>query len=963
MSTKITRQILEAYLNCKTKAHLKLAGQQGNVSDYEALLMSTRQTAQQQAVAKILARNPEGEVTRDIPLTTANLRAGSSFILNATLDDDLFSLSFDGLKRVDGPSKLGDFQYVPMLFHEARNVGKQQRLLLELYGLLLSRLQGQMPSSGIIWHGKGCRTTRVRLNGDLRKTERLLREAKDILNLPSSPRLMLNDHCEVCEFRQRCHDQAVQEDDISLLRGISEKEIKSYARKDIFSVAQLAHTFRPRRKSKNHVQTTHKRHRALQALAIRDKKIYIFGTPELKISPVRIYLDMEGNPDEDYVYLIGMIVAQGDSETTYSFWADDKEQEGHIFEEFLSEINKYEDFVVFCYGAYEGDFLKRMREQVKRKTLVDRVLKALVNILSPIYSHIYFPTYSNGLKEIGGCLGGSWTEPGASGIQSVVWRKTWEITRDEEWKRRLTTYNLEDCSSLRIVTQLVSAIVTKHNPSVQTEAQGVLHPPVLNVQEIGVSPHDRIWGNINFIHPDYKYINDCAYFDYQRERVYVRTSKMLKKTMRERTKASSRKLRVTKHIKIVSSRCPACGSNKITTGIEKNEIGCQKPKAKRAYELVLTTGSISRRVIECRTMIHQCEKCQHAYVPEAYERLDKHYHGLKSWAMYQHVGHRLSFDTIEHLFKEFFGLRVYKNEIYMFKSFMARYYQTTYRSLLKKILAGQLLHIDETEVKLRVGKGYIWVFTNLEEVVYIYRPTREGDFLRKLLKDFHGVLVSDFYAAYDSIECPQQKCLIHLMRDINQELLNNPYDEELLSITRPFGAVLRAVVETVDTHGLKKRFMQKHKQEVESFFKRLNGQVFCSEAAESLRSRLMKHREKLFSFIGYDGVPWNNNNAENAIRQFVYYREGTSRRLKEQGLSDYLVLLSLYQTCRYKGVSFLKFLVSGQREVQSFCEGKRSVRRLAAVQVYPKGFVPPHLANWRKARVRQQPASEALKIQ
>ena len=109
-------------------------------------------------------------MARDIPLTAATLRAGSSFVLNATLEDDLFSLSFDGLKRVDGPSKLGDFHYVPMLFHEARKVGKKQRLLLELYGLLLSRLQGQMPSSGIIWHGKECRTTRVRLNGDLRKT-------------------------------------------------------------------------------------------------------------------------------------------------------------------------------------------------------------------------------------------------------------------------------------------------------------------------------------------------------------------------------------------------------------------------------------------------------------------------------------------------------------------------------------------------------------------------------------------------------------------------------------------------------------------------------------------------------------------------------------------------------------------------------------------------------------------------
>jgi predicted RecB family nuclease len=769
MGRKITREVLESYLHCKTKAHLKLAGQQGIVSDYEALLLARRQEVRQQAIAKILAKHPEAEVARGIPLTVAALRSGPPFVLDANLEDDLLCLGFDGLKRVDGPSKLGDFHYVPMLFHEGRKVGKEQRLLLELYGLLLSRLQGQMPSSGIIWHGKECRTMKVRLNADLRRTERHLRELKEMVSVEAPPRLILNDHCQVCEFRQRCHDQAVQEDNISLLRGTSEKEFKSYARKGIFSVNQLAHTFRPRRKGKKQVQTTHKHQQALQALAIRDERIYIFGTPELKVSPVRIYLDMEGDPDEGYVYLIGMIVSHGDSETRHSFWADDKEQEYRIFEEFLAAVSKYEDFQVFSYGGYERAFLMRMRKQANRKGPVDRVLKRLVNILSLIFSHVYFPTYSNGLKDIGGCLGCSWTEQDASGIQSIVWRRKWEATRGEEWQQRLTTYNLEDCVALKRVTQLVSDINAKNNLTAQTGPKGLVHPPVFDVQDIGMWQNNRTWRNITFFHPEYKYINECAYFDYQRDRVYVRTSKMLKKKLRERTKTSRLKLRVTRHINIVSSRCPACGSNEITTQVKRYETDCPTPKAKRAYDLVMTSGSIKRQVIECRTMIHQCKKCHRVFVPERHQRLDKHYHGLKSWAMYQHVAHRLSFDTIEVLFREFFGLRVYKPEIHMFKSLMARYYRTTYQKLLKRILAGNLLHIDETEVKLRIGKGYVWVFTNLEEVVYMYRPTREGDFLRELLKDFHGVLVSDFYAAYDSIECPQQKCLIHLMRDMNQE--------------------------------------------------------------------------------------------------------------------------------------------------------------------------------------------------
>ena len=344
MATKITRQILEAYLNCKTKAHLKLAGQQGIVSDYETLLISSRQEVRQQAVGTILARNLEGEAVMDVPLTAATLRAGSSFVINATLEDDQLSLSFDGLKRVDGPSKLGDFHYVPMLFHESRKVCKEQRLLLDLYGLLLSRLQGQMPSSGIIWHGKECRTTKVRLNGDLRKTERLLRELKEMVNAESPLKLILNDHCQVCEFRQRCHDQAVKEDNISLLRGMGEKEIKRYARKGIFTVIQLAHTFRPRRRGKRTPPKSNRRYHALHALALRDKRVYVFGTPQLPDAPVHVYLDIEGNPEEGFDYLVGMIVVEGDKEQRFSFWADSRDDEDRIFEQFLATVTQYQNF-------------------------------------------------------------------------------------------------------------------------------------------------------------------------------------------------------------------------------------------------------------------------------------------------------------------------------------------------------------------------------------------------------------------------------------------------------------------------------------------------------------------------------------------------------------------------------------------------------------------------------------------
>ena len=54
-------------------------------------------------------------------------------------------------------------------------------------------------------------------------------------------------------------------------------------------------------------------------MAIRDKRVYLFGTPEVSFAPVRIYLDIEGLPEEGFVYLIGMTVVEGGTERHLAF--------------------------------------------------------------------------------------------------------------------------------------------------------------------------------------------------------------------------------------------------------------------------------------------------------------------------------------------------------------------------------------------------------------------------------------------------------------------------------------------------------------------------------------------------------------------------------------------------------------------------------------------------------------------
>jgi hypothetical protein len=166
--------------------------------------------------------------------------------------------------------------------------------------------------------------------------------------------------------------------------------------------------------------------------------------------------------------------------------------------------------------------------------------------------------------------------------------------------------------------------------------------------------------------------------------------------------------------------------------------------------------------------------------------------------------------------------------------------------------------------------------------------------------------------------------------------------------SRPPVILLREIVTTIDEHGLKQCHLKKHARAVAQFFDLLAAQHLRSDVATALQARLVKNRDKLFTFLQYDGVPWNNTMAENAIKRFASYRENAGAMMTEKGLSDYLLLLSLCHTCRYRGVSFLRFLLSRQRDMEAFCRRRGSRRRSPLVEVYPKGFVPPHLARLRQ---------------
>ena len=154
------------------------------------------------------------------------------------------------------------------------------------------------------------------------------------------------------------------------------------------------------------------------------------------------------------------------------------------------------------------------------------------------------------------------------------------------------------------------------------------------------------------------------------------------------------------------------------------------------------------------------------------------------------------------------------------------------------------------------------------------------------------------------------------MRDINEDLHKNPFDDELKEMARTFGALLRAIVGTIDTYGLKTRHLSKHNGAAARFIEQVCSTRCSTEAGLSLQKRIDKNRDKLFTFLNYDGVPWNNNNAEHAVKAFTRLRNVINTSTPK-GTREFATLLSIQQTLRYRGLSFLDFLRSGRLEIEA----------------------------------------------
>jgi hypothetical protein len=221
--------------------------------------------------------------------------------------------------------------------------------------------------------------------------------------------------------------------------------------------------------------------------------------------PVELVVDLEGVPDRGDYYLAGLFVCRGSEAEYQSFWADDTGGEAAIWSALVDRLEAFPDAPVYHYGSFEK---KAFTTLAKRHGRGSKLADRLVNVASFVYGRVYFPVRSNGLKSLGRLLGAEWTDPKASGLQSLVWRHRWEATRDEQYKAALLRYNREDCEGVRVLINHLAQVRQNaaSDPSIEFANQ-----PKQHATEIGKDVHDL-----------FKRILQSAQLAFARRRIRIR---------------------------------------------------------------------------------------------------------------------------------------------------------------------------------------------------------------------------------------------------------------------------------------------------------------------------------------------------------------------------------------------------------------------------------------------------------
>ena len=274
-----------------------------------------------------------------------------------------------------------------------------------------------------------------------------------------------------------------------------------------------------------------------------------------------------------------------------------------------------------------------------------------------------------------------------------------------------------------------------------------------------------------------------------------------------------------------------------------------------------------------------------------------------------HLG--ISLGKTTDLMGELFGLSLSTAGANGHLRWFAKHFDPVVQRLLAILRASPVVHADETGWRINGKNVWCWCFSNPKLAVFLIDHHRSGSVVCETLgESLPGVLVTDFYAAYNAIECRKQRCLVHLLR----ELVKLRDELPAAAVARHIRPLIELFQDAITLSGRRSDLpSNEFARKAADVWRRFNDRWWRQSIepdCQRIYDRLRRHRKELLVFLDDPAVPPDNNAAERDIRSVAAARSDGGVNRTDWGAHAFAVAKSVVRTCRKNGRNFFDYALS-----------------------------------------------------
>ena len=242
--------------------------------------------------------------------------------------------------------------------------------------------------------------------------------------------------------------------------------------------------------------------------------------------------------------------------------------------------------------------------------------------------------------------------------------------------------------------------------------------------------------------------------------------------------------------------------------------------------------------------------------------------------------------------------------------------------LLERILGHPQIGADETWWRLmdrRAGKKWWdWCLATEDAVYHRLRPSRAAEVVKKLLAGYDGVVMSDGFAAYETLtragpaKYRNAHCWAHVRRKFFAlEPLHPEACGEVLDLIGELYGLEKTVPDTPGSAELRRKIRDEQSRNVVAEIR-----DWAIQQRSSPQSGLRKAINYMFGlwsgltmFLDDPAVPLDNNGTERALRGVVVGRKNPYEKKSKRGTRVAALFYSLIDTAKLCGVEPRDYLL------------------------------------------------------